>query len=526
VSFFRHPVDESLPNYGGLNNFVVVLPRPTVTGAELMLEISYEGQALEPRGRGIFLVNERTHWYPHSGFVDSALFDLTFHYPANSTLVATGLRVQELETEGVRHSRWTSDQELFVAGFNYGDFSVASDEFGALPIDVYVNNDVAALFQELQFARGDQDPADLRIFLGVDPVDPDQTDLDPNIGPDLYSRQQVTTNILRSVRSITDAFSDAFGPYPFQRLSVSQFPLDFAQGWPTLLYLSTPPFLDQGQSDALGIGGSRPSTSAEFVRASEIAHQWFGQKVTWGSYRDQWLIEGLANYAGVLYLEGQYPGGGVASDTLRGLRNRLLTSTSDATLQDDNGPIWLGHRLASSDVPDGYVETIRTKSAWVMHMLRNLMSESGEPDDSSDSLTLFLQFVRRLLAEHDGGLVSTWDFKAAAERSMTDRMDLRGDGTLDWFFDQWVFGTGVPRYQLEYEVQESLDGFVVSGRAIESEGLGFVMPVPVYSQFGTDAPAYLGDVVVDGNEGEFFFYMDARPSDLLLDPYDTILRKP
>jgi hypothetical protein len=50
--------------------------------------------------------------------------------------------------------------------------------------------------------------------------------------------------------------------------------------------------------------------------------------------------------------------------------------------------------------------------------------------------------------------VSTEDFKHAVEKYMTPGMNLGGDGTMSWFFDQWVYGTEVPKYAFEYSLKE------------------------------------------------------------------------
>ncbi len=531
LPFFQHPENSTFAEYGGLNEVVVVLGRPTVIGEDVMLEFSYEGRVLQRRGRSVYFVDERTQWYPNFGFADPASYILAFHYPDTNTLVATGRKEQELDAEGIRHSRWRSEREFFVAGFNYGDFSVASDESGNLAIDVYVNNDIDAIFEELQTNRPVANLEAIRAFLGAVPAGREGTErADVPSEYDRYSRRALAENVLEQVRSTVEVFSDLFGPYPFGRISVSQIPVDFSGGWPSLVYVSTLSLLDAGQREALGFDESNEFLNTDFVRAHEIAHQWFGNKVGMLSYRDQWLIEGLANYAGALYLERRYPGTGRAHDTLDEFKRRLLTPisetrASDETTHDDNGPVTLGRRLTSSQARDGYIETVYSKSAWVLHMLRRLMSESTESGESTDSDSAFFAMLREFLEENDGRAASTRDFKAVAEKYMTDRMDIDGDGTLDWFFDEWVYSTGIPHYEVEYDVQESLDGFVASGRITESELNDFVMPVPVYSRTVSGTEAYLGDVVVDGS-GEFFFYMDERPSEIVLDPYDTILRKP
>jgi aminopeptidase N len=77
--------------------------------------------------------------------------------------------------------------------------------------------------------------------------------------------------------------------------------------------------------------------------------------------------------------------------------------------------------------------------------------------------------------------VSTEDFKRAVEKHMTQEMNLDGNGRMDWFFNQWVYGTEVPSYKLEY----TFSGDTLTGRVTQS-GVSdnFAMLVPVYIDMG------------------------------------------
>jgi hypothetical protein len=91
---------------------------------------------------------------------------------------------------------------------------------------------------------------------------------------------------------------------------------------------------------------------------------------------------------------------------------------------------------------------------------------------------------------------------------------------MDWFFDQWVFGTGIPKYQLEYKVAQAREGFAIEGE-IRQEGVPdtFMMPVPLYAD-----NALLGLVEVSGESAGFRFVVNTRPERVLLDPQETVLR--
>jgi aminopeptidase N len=83
-------------------------------------------------------------------------------------------------------------------------------------------------------------------------------------------------------------------------------PGNLSQGWPGLVFLSSFAFLSpQEQADLHLDPVTRELDSRVLVH--ETAHQWWGDLVLWKSYRDQWIAEGLANYASLLLLEQQNP---------------------------------------------------------------------------------------------------------------------------------------------------------------------------------------------------------------------------
>lgn len=520
LPFFQHASGSS---QFGVEQVAVVLPEPAREGDVLNLVFDYAGGVLERRGDGMYYVSERVLWYPHAGGLDPATYELTFHYPEDNVLVATGELVGEWEGDGYRNSRWSSQGEFVVAGFNYGDFAVESDESGPVPIYVHVNNDVAPVFEELAALQAANTQDALRALESLWGWRRRSRAAPPTILPDtqLFATRRLADNIVRQVRSILDFQSDELGPYPFGRLSVSQVPASFSQGWPTLLYVSTLSLFDREQRARLGLGESEEVSGGAYVLAHEIAHQWFGNQVTWSSYHDQWISEGFSNYMALRYLDSVDGGGrGRSARILNDLAGRLLARAGTEGTYDEIGPIWLGQRLASSSVPQGYGETVYPKATWVIHMLAELMRDAPEGSDAR-----FFEMVRAFLREHAGSAATTEDLKAAAERYMTPRMDAGGDGTLDWFFNEWVFGTGIPAYALDYEIEAGDDGtWALRGDVRELTGIDFTMPLPVYVRVAGRLD-YVGDVVASGRSTGFEFVLDDRPAEVRLDPFGAVLRR-
>jgi len=63
-------------------------------------------------------------------------------------------------------------------------------------------------------------------------------------------------------------------------------------------------------------------------------------------------------------------------------------------------------------------------------------------------------------------------------------MDLDGNGRMDWFFSQWVYGTDIPRYTFDYTVTQEGDAWMLKASISQSEVRpNFKMAVPLYIDF-------------------------------------------
>lgn len=215
------------------------------------------------------------------------------------------------------------------------------------------------------------------------------------------------------------------------------------------------------------------------------------------SYHDHWLFEGLSRYLAVMAIDKEPTGSA--------MRTVLNAARDDLRPVENAGAIWLGQRLTSSVTPAGY-RAVFSKGFWIVHMLRMMLRESGANPDAN-----FLALLRDFVETYGGKTASTWDFEHIAERYSGKK--------LDWFFDEWVFDTGLPAYTFDYKVEPSGTEFMIDGM-IKQSGVpdAFAMPVPIYAD-----GEYLGTVQVSDSEGEFRFRVAKRPDKVVLDPQGTIL---
>jgi Peptidase family M1 domain len=503
------------------NDFILaVLPEGKSAGADFHLQISYHGAVIADAGNGAYFVGERGAWYAHIGGEHFTPFDLTFHWPKRLTLVATGTESEAHENAETKSGRWQSQTPSPNSGFNLSQYQMASTT-GQPKIQVYANKELEeAIMARLQTPAPNavRPPSLLNRYKDADPL---------NGGSDQPPAPSPTSALKQLGASMQDSihfFDNLNGPFPFDHLDVAQIPGSFGQGWPGLVYLSTLAFLPPETQERAGLDEWEQSEARDLMPFHEVAHQWWGNVTGAASYRDLWIEEAMANYLALWYADSKKPAQHRLTNWLEHYRAELTVKAPGADHSiEDVGPLVLGPRLGSSKLPEAYNTLIYGKGTWVMHMLREMLRDPGAPS-GKDPDARFRELLRAVLAEHRFRPLSTADFQHAVEQQMTPAMDLEGTHHLDWFFDQWVRGTDLPRYTVKFEVKPHGNAFVVTGKL---EQLGtediFTAAVPLYAARPAGKPERLGVVVTTGAETRFQFESRIRPTRIVIDPNLTLL---
>ena len=195
-----------------------------------------------------------------------------------------------------------------------------------------------------------------------------------------YAEPQVRSprkDFLEEAGRIVDFYESRFGPFPFENLRIVQRLWKTAGGHSpaSFIVLNEIPRVSRlptGIRSRLIGNPSSPvdltSRWKDYFIAHEIAHQWWGQGVSAARYRDQWLSEGLAQYASVLYLQERY-GEAVLAEIFK----RFSKWTEKKAKW---GPITLGSRLSYTDF-EAYQAIVYDKTALVLNMLRDLLGDEA-----------------------------------------------------------------------------------------------------------------------------------------------------
>ncbi|MGA7027888.1 MAG: M1 family aminopeptidase [Candidatus Acidiferrales bacterium] len=504
----------------GNDSILVVLPAAPAATQEFRLDVAYRGNVIADAGNGVEFVGERGTWYAHMAGTHFAQFDLSFHWPKRLTLVATGTESDAHEDGEVQSGRWRSDVPFATAGFNLSDYKTASAA-GQPKVQVFANEELEnAILERLHTNSANETPSSA-IF--------DQSrggSLVPRIptAPPPPSPSAALKQVSAEIADSIQFLEKLNGDFPFDHLDVTQIPGSFGQGWPELVYLSTLAFLPPDTAENAGLNEWAQSAARDLMPCHEVAHQWWGNLAGAASYRDNWIQEGMANYLALLYTDSKKPGEHRMTKWLERYRTELSAKVpgSEHTIEDV-GPLVLGPRLGSSKIPEAYDTLIYGKGAWVMHMLHEMLRDPASKDPDAR----FREFLHAVLSEYRFKPLSTEDFQRAVEQHMTPAMDLDGNHKMDWFFGQWVRGTGMPHYAVKFDSKARGQEYVVSGN-LEQDGVEdvFTAAVPLYvTSVAGGKPQRLGVVITSGPENRFRFISRIRPAHVVIDPYMTLLRR-
>jgi aminopeptidase N len=511
-----HFIQESRKEDG---SFYAVLDAAPEMGKEHSITVEYVGdKVLTEAGNGSYYVQARQSWYPNlNGFGEKVLYDLTFKVPKSNVVISVGKLQGESAEQGFAVTHWVTPVPIAVAGFNYGQYKRID-----LPDTITHYNISGYYLADL--------PDSLKPF-------ENNTSIGSSSGPGAIAPlsgmapASMTKYALDQARAQMQLCTFYFGKIPYQDISVTEQPnFNFGQSWPDLIYLPISAYIDSTQRWLLF--GTIDNNFTGFVREvtpHEVSHQWWGHAVGFASYHDQWLSEGFAEFSAGLFLQ-QAMGAKLDKkdyiDFWDRLKTRTLEKNNFGVSPNDAGPLWLGLRLISPRSVQAYQNLVYPKGAFVLQMLRSIMFDDQSPD--KDKEAAFIAMMHDFVESHRDVPASTESFKAIAEKHMTPQMDLQKNGRLDWFFDEWVYGTQVPRYQLKYEPQPASGGGGAKMRLeiTQSEvDPNFAMFVPVFADFGSGMMR-VGQVLVVGNSTRTVdFVFPSQPKKIELNAFKDILAR-
>ncbi|HEY7547406.1 MAG TPA: M1 family aminopeptidase [Blastocatellia bacterium] len=305
--------------------------------------------------------------------------------------------------------------------------------------------------------------------------------------------EQLARQKFAVTREAIETLAPLYGEYPFinEKYGMVEFPWSGGMEHQTMTSLGS------------NIIGSASNTGRGVI-VHELGHQWWGDLVTMADWHDIWLNEGFATFTEVLFYEralGLAPG------------DVMSQSYDDGSL---NGALGGTVHAENLDNPFDDRGAIYTKGAWVLHMLRHVMGDEK-------FFSALREYGRRFAFSN----ASTVDFQSVCEEFF--------DGSLEWFFSQWIYAPARPLYKISSSISPAGNQFTVKltikqkqshtipGRDTSTSRV-YIMPLDVTLHYA-DGSSETRVIWNDKRKQKFSFTVDKRPDRVALDENDWVLKK-
>src|SRR6185312_13572831 len=226
----------------------------------------------------------------------------------------------------------------------------------------------------------------------------------------------------------------------------------------------------------------------------ELAYQWWGQSVGLKSFDDAWLSQGLAEWSAFAFREANLTEGGLDA-AQREQQERALTFEQTASIA--RAPSALDDQSAA------YQSIVFNKGAMVFRMLREVLGKEK-----------FDLLLRKFLEENRGKNASIDDFEHLTTQVAGQNMR--------YFFAQWVEGTGVPEFTVDYQIIRTRAGKFRTRGTVRQTLETLRMPVQLMLRSEGDTQTIL--TVIEGRSEDFDFESNGQPIEVVVDPNYKILR--
>lgn len=356
------------------------------------IKVFYSGDVLERNLNAWFYLKTSGGWFPRYGTRKYSNYELTFKYPSTMDLLSVGEKIYESEIGSVKFSRWATKDKIRNASFNIGTFKTFEyNEDGIPNIKVYHSK-----YGHRGSVKG----------------------IENEVGEDVVNAVKF--------------FRDTFGEIESDSLTVTEIPFYHGEAFPDLIHLSFVTFTN-----------TRYNGFDEKFRGHEVAHQWWGINVDFETYHDQWLSEGFAEYSGLMFLQNESENDKKFNTILEEYKDEIINNRKQIFWEgQEAGPIYLGIRTSGKETEGDYNLIIYRKGAWVLHMLRMMLTDHSTKDDSK-----FKNMMKEYFQTYKGNKANTAGFQKIVHKHFNENMD--------WFFNQWVYDTFIPFYQFAYETEKT-----------------------------------------------------------------------
>jgi hypothetical protein len=433
-----------------------ILPSPLAEDAISAAQVDDLYLYIPPRSE-TYLYSLNAQWYPVPPEGDYFTARIKIIIPPDYVVVSNGVLVEESELE-----QWDRVEDLDEVGRKISVFESRK------PIKY-----MSFIVGKWQTKRSETEPMHLHYYRTLDVILP-------------------RVDFFEEAKKILQFYSEKFGPYPYESLSIIH------RIWRESGGHSPASFIVLNQLPRIeGIRLERADSPVNLTRwneyylAHEIAHQWWGQGVTWDRHHDHWISEGLAQFSSILYLREKY-GEAAFSSILK----KMSAWTKKKTKW---GPIIFGSRISHFDYY-AFQSIVYDKSSLALNMLKDLLGDE-----------VFFRGVREFFERNK--------YKAARTHDFVSSMSAISQQDVAPFFRAWFNSSALPEIMVSHTVEKSPQGFLLKFHIVQTKNL-FIFPLWV--EWIEDGKKTKKMIVVDKREHNVEFPLSHKPTKIRINPDEAV----
>lgn len=313
-----------------------------------------------------------------------------------------------------------------------------------------------------------------------------------------YVKDDTVTVNNKSYRFMTYCYPEAYGYYVGQEIYARNAFRTFSK-----LFGEYPFAKEKYAQTQFGWGGGMEHQTNSFIRnnapaisAHEMGHQWFGDRVTCGSWGHIWLNEGFATYASGLYTAEHHP-----------IQYYLgfIRETLENSVMEPGGSVYVADTTNPNRIFDGRLTY--NKGAFIAHMLRGVLGDS-----------LFYKGIRQYLSD------PALSYGFAKTEDLQRNLEQVSGRSLQTFFQKWVYGEGYPNYHAEWSQNNNQWVKLKLHQTTSHPSVSFYdMPVRLEFRSATKKLEVIVEHKYTGQE--FNIQLDFTPDTVVIDPDLWVLAK-
>ncbi len=282
-----------------------------------------------------------------------------------------------------------------------------------------------------------------------------------------FVMQSQYTNALSDLQRLPQMiayFSQLFGAYPFEKYGNAT------------VNMSTYGAMEHQTMTTLGNYIINGQGTYEPTIAHELAHQWYGDAVSFLTFKDVWLSEGFATYSEQLWTDYRFGWQSAVDYVASSYHSYYLGYENSQGPQTIYNPSFTNYFA-----PPSY-----EKAASVLHMLRLKIGNAN-----------FFQLLQQYFSTYCHGNAITSEFQALAEQ-------ISGQD-LDQFFNQWIYGSGIPSVEYSLWNAADLDRTMLIARSTSPTATNFEVEIPFRFSFNGISDSLLVMATPAGHQNQFLY---------------------